>query len=179
MNVGEVRSALGGNLAPIIPLHPMGAPSVNAPVLDQAPADPGMVKLPAGRWAKYAGKLGAALTVTVSAASIRSGGHEPNEPDDSDVDLLQDALEEGLRLRFGDGPVPWWLGAAMAAGGVYAAMRIGARPIPKKGAALTPDDSPTIESAPMAAPAAQRHPAGTPVFRGPPPIESVQGTGGI
>lgn len=81
----------------------------------------------AARWSRYAGKLGAALTVTVSATAIRKSGYEPNEPDDQDVDLLCEALDEGLRLKFGDGDVPWWLGAALAAGGVYAGMRIGAK----------------------------------------------------
>lgn len=80
-----------------------------------------------GHWAKYAGKLGTALTVTISATAIRKGGHEPNDPDDDDCRLLSEALEEGLRLKFGDHALPWWLGAALAAGGVYAGMRVGAR----------------------------------------------------
>jgi len=101
------------------------APAKTPDPITSTPA--GSVSLPAGKWARYAAKLGGALTVTASAAMIRSGGHEPNQPDDGDVDLMVDALEEGLRVRFGDGPVPWWMGAALAAGGVYAGMRIGAK----------------------------------------------------
>lgn len=101
------------------------APPASSPDTSAAPA----TSMPAGRWARYAGKLGSALTVTASAAAIRRGGHDPNMPDDADVDLLEQALEEGIRSRFGDAPVPWWMGAALAAGGVYASMRVGARRI--------------------------------------------------
>jgi hypothetical protein len=129
VNAGDVKAALGTTpSARVIPIRPDVLPA--APAAPGAPIQPDAIRMPAGRWARYAGKLGGALTVTVSAASIRRGGHEPNEPEDSDVELLQEALEEGLRLKFGDTDVPWWLGAALAAGGVYAGMRIGARKLP-------------------------------------------------
>jgi hypothetical protein len=91
----------------------------------------------------------------VSAASIRKGGREPNDPDDADVDLLQEALEEGLRLKFGEHDVPWWLGAALAAGGVYAGMRIGAQKIEKP-------DAPKVDEAGALKPDTP-NPAPTPV----------------
>jgi hypothetical protein len=137
MNAGEARAAIL-KFSP-----PAGSPLASVPLPTSTPAETPKVSLPgSGRWSRYAGKLGAALTVTISAASIRKGGHEPNEPDDADVDLLQEALEEGLRLKFGDAGVPWWLGAALAAGGVYAGMRIGAVKVEKESQAapvLTPD----------------------------------------
>jgi hypothetical protein len=40
--------------------------------------------------------------------------------------MLEDALEEGIRLQYGDANIPWWLGSMLAAGGVYASMRVGA-----------------------------------------------------
>lgn len=134
MNVGDVKRQLAGaGLQQSLDVGGIAAPEGNViPLRPRLPNAPGQVQLPAGKWAKYAGKLGGALTVTISAAVIRKGGYEPNQPDDSDVDLLVEALEEGLKLRFGDGPVPWWLGAALAAGGVYAGMRIGAAKLPPK-----------------------------------------------
>jgi hypothetical protein len=156
MNAGQARAAI------LKFTPPAGSPLASVPRETPAPApgEPAKTTLPAGRWARYAGKLGAALTVSISAASIRKGGHEPNDPDDSDVDLLQEALEEGLRLKFGDTDVPWWLGAALAAGGVYAGMRIGARkvdPGPELPKVITPDAQPerppVIPTAPVMPPA--------------------------
>jgi len=137
VNAASARAALAA--AAGAPGAPPNLTSV--PMSAKAPPDPARVAMPAGRWSRYAGKLGAALTVTFSAASIRKGGREPNEPDDADVDLLQEALDEGLRLKFGDTGVPWWLGCALAAGGVYAGMRIGAKKLP------TADEKPTTPPA--------------------------------
>ncbi len=141
MNLGEARAKMGWELAPVIPIdsarqspiYNEGTPRQVPPgsTLGKATAGAGQVHMPAGQWAGYAGRLGAAITVTTSGAIIRRQGYEPEEPDESDVTLLREALEEGLKLRFGDGPVPWWLGAALAAGSVYAGMRIGAKKIKK------------------------------------------------
>lgn len=146
MNVAAARAALRPRVeAPsndnVIPLRSV------PPAPDQRPSSPpapegGTVAVPVGRWAKYMGTLAAGLTVTAAAAAIRAGGHEPNQPDDADVDHLARALEEGLRMRFGDREAPWWLGAATAAASVYAAMRIGARP---RVTALVPDGKPSPE----------------------------------
>lgn len=136
MDIGRARQALANSGSSDVNARPMEAP-IDDDEVDGGYADSsekseaakpsgGKTVMPAGKWARYAGTLGAGLTVTVSGAIIRKGGHKPNQPDDSDVDLLRDALEEGLKLRFGDGEVPWWLGAALAAGGVYAGMRVGA-----------------------------------------------------
>lgn len=143
----------------------------------------GKVSVPVGgKWARYAGKLGAALTVTVSAAAIRKGGHEPNDPDDADVDFLQEALEEGLRLKFGDGPVPWWLGAAFAAGGVYAGMRVGAAKLPPKDAPIDGAPAPAAPSSAPARPAPGVAPGPAPApapprvrgFRAAPPLAGTE-----
>lgn len=133
MNAGDAKAALrlvSSNPTPDPP--PAGADRPAGPP-PQLQSEPGKMQLPAGKWSRYAGKLGAALTVTSSAALIRKGGREPNEPDDADVDLLADALEEGLRIKFGDHDVPWYMGAVLAAGGVYAGMRVGASKISKDG----------------------------------------------
>lgn len=147
MNLGDVRAALP-DLAPIVPIRPPAPTDGAAPQSGQPVASAvlpkshdGTVMLPAGKWCKYAGKLITGVTVMVSASSIRSAGHDPNDPDDDDCKLLQEAWEEGLILRFGDGPVPWWLGAALATGGVYAGMRIGARKLERKPLTLVPDES--------------------------------------
>lgn len=139
MNAGDAKAAL--RLVSSNPA-PAGGPAADhgpgpaadhaSPAADHGPG-PGRMQLPAGKWSRYAGKLGAALTVTGSASMIRRGGREPNEPDDADVDLLADALEEGLRIKFGDHDVPWYMGAVLAAGGVYAGMRVGASKISKTG----------------------------------------------
>lgn len=178
MNAAKVRSVLG--IAPAAPPPPAPlrsvpmppAPTPGAPVTAPAaepPASakpavaPGKVTLPVGKWARYAGTLGAGLTVTASAAIIRRGGHAPKQPDDSDVELLREALEEGLKIRFGDSDVPWWLGAALAAGGVYAGMRIGAEPLPGHEkpelapVSTSPEPSPAPRSAvPRVAPPVRR-----------------------
>ena len=153
MNAGDAKEALR-----LVSTNP--DPDIGEATTEQTPATPekpetdpkkAMVST-GGRWARYAGKLGAALTVTGSAAAIRYGGREPLEPDDDDVELLQEALEEGLRLKYGDGEVPWWLGASLAAGGVYAGMRVGAQKIapPEPEEGVEPDDGrePPQEEAP-------------------------------
>jgi hypothetical protein len=144
MLAGEAKAAL--RLVPPVDTASASTPPPGAPVIGLAGTG--------GRWARYAGKLGAAVTVTLCADSIRKGGHEPNDPDDSDVDLLQEALEEGLRLKFGDSDVPWWAGGALAMAGVYASMRVGAARLPPKdppntaGGAIIPDHTDTPQAPP-------------------------------
>lgn len=156
-NAGQVKAALAGIAWEPPPTPPAKVPTPGAPVgtasTPTTTAEGGKVTVPAnaGRWARYAGKLGSALTVTAAAVAIRKQGYEPNTPDDVDVQLLEEALEEGLRLKFGDADIPWWLGAALAAGGVYAGMRVGApkleteapnagQPVVELRATLTPDN---------------------------------------
>jgi hypothetical protein len=54
-----------------------------------------------------------------------------------------------LRLQYGDAAVPWWLGGALAAGGVYAGMRIGAAKLKKENVdaqgAIIPDAAPAAQ----------------------------------
>ena len=147
MKAGEAKEAL--RLVSSNPNPDIGeastAASTTSPVKDtnKPETDPKKAMVSTGgRWARYAGKLGAALTVTGCGVIIRKGGREPHEPDDDDVVLLQEALEEGLRLKYGDGEVPWWLGASLAAGGVYAGMRIGAPKVapPEAKEEVNPDD---------------------------------------
>ena len=151
MNIGEARAKLRLVPDPPPPEPPPGQggppPGQGGPPPGQPPGQPpgtalgGSVSMPSGHWARYAAKLGTALTVTVSASAIRKGGHEPNDPDDDDCRLLSEALEEGLRLRFGDTAIPWWLGAALAAGGVYAGMRVGAKKLEPEPAEHQPSES--------------------------------------
>lgn len=140
MNVGQARASFGNipdppantNAQPAGAPPPTGAPP--PPPGHQPPdaptppdGDPAKVKLPSGgNWTRYAARLGTAATVGISAFAIRKGGHEPNEPDNEDCNLLVEALDEGLKLQYGSKEIPWWLGAAMAAGGVYTGMRVGA-----------------------------------------------------
>jgi hypothetical protein len=127
VNLAAAREALAAAAAP-----PAAAPLGSVPMpATPAPAAPAVPPL-AGRWTRYAAKLGSALLVTASASSIRKGGHEPREPDGEDVERFSEALDEGLALQFGTAAAPWWLGCALAAGGVYAGMRVGAAKLPAK-----------------------------------------------
>lgn len=143
MNLAAVRAAL----AATAPIAPPPFTSIPMPPADAAPPRPAApLSAPGGRWTRYAAKLGAALLVTTSAASIRKGGREPNDPDEQDVDRFQEALDEGLALKFGSAAAPWWLGCALAAGGVYAGMRVGAArlqdPASTPAPAIKPDHAP-------------------------------------
>ncbi len=177
MNVAAVRAAMRPTpaAAPANNVVPLRAVPQEAPAPPGAPsADHPTPRLTSQRWTRYAGTLGAGLAVTFCAASIRNGGNEPNPPEDSDVDGLRDALDEMLRLRFGDGAAPWWLEAALAAGGVYASMRINAKPIRP---ALVPDGQATqVDIAP---PPAHRPPApsGINLPTPPPPVAFTSGPG--
>lgn len=135
MKAGDAKAALANWQPPVEPQKPVAPPVPKALVSTPQPAQPATPndaspatsQMSGKRVAKYAGKLGAALTVSISASSIRKGGRVPNDPDDDDVERLEQALEEGIKEQYGDLPVPWYLGAALAAGGVYAGMRIGAK----------------------------------------------------
>ena len=133
MNAAAAKAALANWRPPVEPAKP-APPSAPVTGVPDAPASTAPPQTPTAttgvsgkRIARYAGKLGAALTVSVSASSIRKRGRVPNDPDDDDVQRLEDAIEEGIKEQYGDLPVPWYLGAALAAGGVYAGMRIGAK----------------------------------------------------
>lgn len=153
MNAGEAKSAL--KLAYTNPDPPVTAkatksgptgtvPHPDAPTA--APAGPDQGTLNGVRWSRYAGKLAAAGVVSASGAIIKKKGFKPNPPDDDDIDLLVSALDEGLALRFGAANnVPWWLGAALASGGIYANMRVGAEPLEQKPEMI---QDPLPESAP-------------------------------
>lgn len=156
MNVLEIKAALQGSAMPVPETGATQAAPIGgfgSPPPTQSPSASGeKIPLPnGGRYAKYAGKLGCALTVGLSAAIIRRGGHEPNEPDDSDTRMLEEALEEGVRLHYGDRAIPWWLGSALAAGGVYAGMRVGAPKVVREAdlvsETLPPSDASPVESA--------------------------------
>ena len=188
MNIGAARAAMLARGAPP-PSNSNGATPLRSVPLSSddgppAPAETAQVPVTIGRWAKYAGKLGAGLTVTAAAAAIRAGGHEPNQPDDDDCDYLAAALEEGLRARFGDTVAPWWFGFVAAAGSVYAGMRIGARP---RVVELVPDGKPSPRNPPHENPPHRNpphenpppKPSPAPAFSVPmpPPVNPVNGNG--
>ena len=131
MNAATAKAAL--RLVPTDPVSAPGSPPAQtptptAPAGQPAQSDAGAVQpgKTGGFWAKYCGKMGAALTVGLSGAIIRKGGREPNDADDQDVELMAQALEEGLLLQYGEKNIPWYLGAMMAGAGIYAGMRINA-----------------------------------------------------
>lgn len=178
MSVGLAQQALSG----VTPIGPTADPQPNAPVnptgspvspVPDIPTTPThhVGHVMTDKWAGYAGRLGAAVAVGGTAAIIRRGGHEPDEPDDQDVRLLKEAIEEGLKIAYEGQPVPWWMGGLIAYGNVYAAMRIGAKPLKEKPIqqVQTSGDSSEVADEPAPRPVQNIEPAE------PPPPQATNG----
>jgi len=174
MNAGAARLALAQVPAPVPPVPPAND-TTTAPAAATQPAPPDSTVDSGMTWTRYAGKLFSALTVPACYSLIEKQGYQPEQPDDSEVDRLSDALEAGLRLHFGTAKVPWWTGCALAAGGVYASMRVGAKKLaPKPTTPAVVNDDPRPEATKQApAPTVERPAA----FKLPIPPEVSSRTG--
>lgn len=146
------RGNLASALAALRPAASNDAPSSSAPApaADVAPADAPSSPA-AGSAAKYVGHLVTGVVVLSSTDHIRRAGFIPNEPDDDDCERLRQSIEKGVRSAFGDFGIPWYAEIGVAAIGLYAGMRIGARKRKRKERTVI-DATPAAPSGAMPAP---------------------------
>lgn len=73
---------------------------------------------------KAAGKIAAGLTEIVAVKWATKPddnseyGYDVEEPDDDDIQMLEDATAAGFESQWPDADIPWWLGMCLAAGNI-------------------------------------------------------------
>lgn len=109
---------------------------------------------------KAGGKIVAGITEIIAVEWAQKPnddsihGYDVDEPDDDDLQMLEDATAAGLESQWPDANVPWWLGMLFAAGNVVVGVRRSRKPritprIEGKKAEKKPEP-PKVQEAPMA-----------------------------
>lgn len=131
---------------------------------DVAPVAPTGVQIRVGDgWIRPTVGYAVEKSIAVARIHIRSvDGREPLDPDEDHVDELKRIVGDTLRQAFPDAQLPWWLAIPVAAGFVYADMRIGAARIADATATPAAAPAPDLKLVPAAAPAQTPAPAPAP-----------------
>lgn len=172
-NAARARLAL----VPAAPVTaPDKAPAENAPAAASSPspgAEVARVTAHAHSASKAIGKLAAnvasLVAVDVAAAPTKAApyGFTVREPDDDDVEALEESTAEGFRRKFPDADIPWWLGMLCAAGNLYVGVR--------RGRVINPRPLVEIQQIDAAAAAGTSEPDGR-IGPRPPPVSPLRTT---
>lgn len=175
MNVAAARAALGKGPSSPAPADarpnviPLRAEAITGQQMDPAvEVKPGTATMSAEQWAPYASEIIATAVVTARAENLVKKNLRPRYPDASDLRRFDMALQEGIRIRFGDTGAPWWFAAGLALTGIWVGMGRGATPLgPVDPDALVP------QQPQQQAPVQQQTPAPAPQHQQPPPAAAA------